>query len=81
MSHVKYPSICIYISLCVQMDTQTISNTHTQIRLLHFKDLQHLKTRNSILSQSLDILNPRSYFLAEAQKVVADRKNSLSAAN
>lgn len=56
------------------MDTQTISNTHSQLRLLHFKDLQHLKTRNSILSQSLDILNPCSYFLVEAQEVVADRK-------
>lgn len=29
MSHIKYPSICIYIFLFVQMDTQTISNTHT----------------------------------------------------
>lgn len=48
-------------------------HTHTQIQLVHFKELQHLKTRNSMLSQSLDVLNPCSYFLIEAQEVVADR--------
>lgn len=69
-------SIYLYIhfSLCANGHTNHLKYTHTQIRLLHFKELQHLKTHNSMLSQFLDILNLCSYFLIEAQEVVADRK-------
>jgi len=56
MSHIKIPIyLYIYFFLCADGHKNHLKYTHTQIRLLHFKDLQHFKsidTQEHIISLS-----------------------------